>query len=158
MCKVRHFHVSLQFAALSWISKLCWCGPRYLLTVLLFLISTLLFSVTFTPHPTAKQHQHHTHTRTHTHIMSTHKPLPVPPPPPKQHVLWLQKVTIRFYLPLGTHGDIRLSVWFKYEWQWFQFVYNFSGTALGPMKLPCKSQGTTIKTYQNVFQILLVNK
>lgn len=34
MCKIRLYHVCThQFAALSWISKLCWCGPQYLLTV-----------------------------------------------------------------------------------------------------------------------------
>lgn len=108
-----------EFAALSWISKLCWCGPQYLLTVLPFLISTLLSGVTFTPPPhcnTAPAFHTHTHahtcTRTHTHMhMSTHKPLPAPTPTPHcqtahlRPVLSLPKKTQKFHLSLLTHGD-----------------------------------------------------
>lgn len=107
-----------EFAALSWISKLCWCGPQYLLTVLPFLISTLLSGVTFTPPPhcnTAPAFHTHTrahlysHTYTHAHVNPQASSCPHPHPPlpncTSKACSITSKKTQKFHLSLLTHGD-----------------------------------------------------
>lgn len=135
-----------EFAALSWISKLCWCGPQYLLTVLPFLISTLLSGVTFTPPPhcnTAPAFHTHTrahlysHTYTHAHVNPQASSCPHPHPPLPNCTSKACSITSKKnpkIPPVTSYTWRHTSVWFEYESGWFQWQWNVIGTVLALIK------------------------